>query len=109
MNEVEKAVYAEIPRQNLPQKEKAAEALAALLTKKKKVPEKTKVVYGCSNPISPEDSLLGDLAVVAFGVNNECSKEAMTEYLRNKNIQKPDFFLMEKITKNAKTQKRLEI
>ena len=87
VNEVEEVNYAEIAKRDLPQKEKAAEALAALLAKKKKAPEKTKVVYASSKTQNPDDTFAGDVAAVAHGVNKECSKEAMTEFLENKGIK----------------------
>ena len=44
--EDEEVNYAEAAKRDLPQKESAAVALAALLAKKNKAPEKAKVIYG---------------------------------------------------------------
>ena len=86
--------YAEVAKKDLPTKEKAAEALAAILAKKKKVPEKSKVIYGSSKPEVNAESIAGDVSVVAFGVNKKCSKEIMTKFLEEKGIEVVDVIEM---------------
>ena len=89
VSETEASNYANVTKKDISQKEQAAKALAAILAKKK-APEKSKVIYGSSKSEESEQNFAGDVAVVAFGVNKNCSTEAMKVFLEGKGLKVRD-------------------
>ena len=77
-------------------KDTASEALAALIKESKNIEHKKsekstdKVIYGSSKSVTEGASLAGDVTLVAFGVNKECSQDAMKAFLIDKGIDVVD-------------------